>query len=277
MKIKLTILSLLIAIGVSAQDSNFPKEIYRQYELKVSSYKNNDSLYVEVTNTLKTPLRFLFKTSEEELNKNYPFKDTISFNPLEKKIIAYKLPQKEDLNYSYSSFLGNPNQQVQKNQITFPFPKGKKYKIIQGYNGTFSHNEENNKYAIDFSLKVNDTICSADDGIVVGVIKDYTYGGSTKIWKDNDRSNFITIYHPHSGIYTQYVHLVHQGSLVKVGDEVKKGQPIGLSGMTGFTNISHLHFNVLIPKKGGTFVSIPITFENGIKGEDLKIGKKIKH
>lgn len=276
MKIRLTILLLLISLCISAQDSNFPKEIYRQYELNVTTFKKKDSIYIEVTNTLKTPLRFLFKTSDEEVNKNYHFNDTILLLPLEKKIIPYKSPQREDINYSYSSFLGNPNQAIQKNQIAFPFPKGKKYKIIQAYKGSFSHNEESNKHAIDFGLKINDTICSADDGIVVGVIKDYTYGGSTKIWKENDRSNFITIYHPHSGIYTQYVHLINQGSLVKVGDEVKKGQPIGLSGMTGFTNISHLHFNVLVPKKGGTFVSIPINFENGIKGDDLKIGKKIK-
>ena len=61
----------------------------------------------------------------------------------------------------------------------------------------------------------------------------------------NAQNAFIAIYHTQSGLYTQYVHLNHKGVLVKLGDYVKKGQPIGISGMTGFTTIEHLHFNVI--------------------------------
>lgn len=199
------------------------------------------------------------------------------FLPLEKRILKFEGKIDDDTKFSYSSFLGNPTNAIRQNKLGLPFPKEKIYKIIQGYNGGFSHNNEYNRFAIDFNLKVNDTICSADDGIIVGIIQDYKFGGNTQIWRDNDRSNFITIYHPHSGLYKQYSHLIHSGSFVKIGEEVKKGQPIGLSGMTGFTDTPHLHFNVLIPKKGGTFVSIPIDFTNNIKGEDLKKDKKIKH
>ena len=35
--------------------------------------------------------------------------------------------------------------------------------------------------------------------------------------------------------------------MVELGDYVEKGQPIGISGMTGYTTIEHLHFNVKIP------------------------------
>lgn len=85
-----------------------------------------------------------------------------------------------------------------------------------------------------------------------------------EISKQND-----TTYYPHSRLYTQYV---HQGAFVKVGDSVRRGQPIGKSGFTGYTDAPHLHFNVLKPLAGGQFESVPVEFENGLKGENLKKG-----
>ena len=76
-------------------------------------------------------------------------------------------------------------------------------------------------------------------------------------------------------LYTQYVHLTHSGSLVTVGDRVKAEQAIGLSGKTGQTDIEYLHFNVLKPNSTG-MESVPIEFEQGYKGVDLKKGDWIK-
>ena len=52
------------------------------------------------------------------------------------------------------------------------------------------------------------------------------------------------------GIASLYGHL--SAIRVKVGDEVKRGQVIGLSGMTGLALGDHLHFSVLV---GGVFVN----------------------
>ena len=277
MKIKILIIFCFIGIFGYGQDHLFPKQELSQYDINPTLEYKNDSLFIAINNSLKSPLRFQIYTDNEIINKEHHLKDTLLLAPLESKTLTYYIPKLKNINYTFETFIGNPLQVIVPNEIKFPFPKGKDYNIIQGYNGVYSHNNDYNRYAIDFDLKVNDTISSVDDGVVIGVIENYKHGGSSKLWRDNDRSNFITIYHPHSGIYTQYGHLIYQGSLVKVGDEVEKGQPIALSGMTGFTNISHLHFNVLVPKKGQSFVSIPITFENEIKGEDLKIGDTTKH
>jgi len=155
-----------------------------------------------------------------------------------------------------------------------PFPKNRSYKIIQGYNGSHSHNTDYSRYAIDFSLKIGDTVCSAADGYVVGVIKDYKLAGKTKEWVDY--SNYITIYHPQRGVFTQYVHLIKNGSFVKVGDTVTKGQPIGLSGMTGYTTVPHLHFSVLKPDKNEGLVSTDFEFEEGYKGAELTKNTTVK-
>lgn len=73
----------------------------------------------------------------------------------------------------------------------------------------------------------------------------------------------IVRYAAKQGIYGNCVILSHGQGLaslyghlselrVKVGDEVKRGQVIGLSGMTGLALGDHLHFSVLV---GGVFVN----------------------
>ncbi|MEM6722694.1 MAG: M23 family metallopeptidase, partial [Bacteroidota bacterium] len=128
------------------------------------------------------------------------------------------------------------------------------------YNGSFSHNHVGSRYALDFDLSVGDTICSAGDGYVIGMIEGYKYGGSNRKWRPY--ANTITIYHPDQGALTQYAHLIENGAFVEVGDSVRTGQAIGLSGKTGFTSTPHLHFNVFRPK-GEKLISYPCSFKGG--------------
>ena len=121
--------------------------------------------------------------------------------------------------------------------------------------------------------KVGDTICAVYDGVVVGSIDKYEYGGSHKRWRKY--ANYITLYHPELGIYTQYVHLVKNGGLVNLGDTVVMNQPIALSGLTGWTDVEHLHFNVLVPDEEGMH-SYPVDFIEGYKGKELKRGNVIR-
>ena len=65
--------------------------------------------------------------------------------------------------------------------------------------------------------------------------------------------NWVVIDHG-DGLVTKYMH--HAEIYVKVGQEVAKGQQIGLSGTTGYSTGNHLHFQV---EENGVAVD-PLTY-----------------
>lgn len=264
---------LVFAIGCSTH--NLPKETYYQFIFKKSHTFSGNELKIYLENPVMSPIRIYLQSSDSTLQ--------ISFNQinpitLEEKrdttLIIKELYSFED-DIQYNIRLGSTEKEVVQSKIELPFPKGRSYKIIQGNNTSFTHNSDYSRYAIDFSLSIEDTISSATDGYVVGVIDQYKDGGKGKEWRPY--SNFITIYNPQSGVFHQYVHLTHNGSFVEVGDKVSSGQPIALSGMTGQTDVSHLHFNSLVPVESNDGIkSIPVEFIEGYRGEDLKKNDIVK-
>ncbi|MBA5246100.1 M23 family metallopeptidase [Marnyiella aurantia] len=119
-----------------------------------------------------------------------------------------------------------------------PFEKGKTKLIFQGYNGKFSHQ---NSAALDFSLEEGEKVFTARGGTVV------------EVEESNNRNcpdiscarfnNYILIMHS-DGTFADYSHLKQNGSIVRPGSKVERGQHIGYSGSTGFSNGPHLHFSV---------------------------------
>jgi murein DD-endopeptidase MepM/ murein hydrolase activator NlpD len=57
-----------------------------------------------------------------------------------------------------------------------------------------------------------------------------------------------------------YGHLANKGALVKVGERVKEGQVIGLSGNSGASTGPHLHFHVAICNATLGWVGLEIVF-----------------
>lgn len=90
-------------------------------------------------------------------------------------------------------------------------------------------------------MKKGTKICAARSGIVVEIKEDSKKGGLKR--KYLMLGNHIIIKHD-DGTYGNYWHLKHNGVLVNVGEAVKQGQVIGLSGSTGYSAFPHLHFEV---------------------------------
>lgn len=260
-------MALLGILSISCVN-RLPSKYYTENDVQIKGKVVGDSLFVNVNNTLKCPLQIYLESDSANFSSI-----SLIAKPLLNQELRFDMPiHKKSVRILWA--FGNPEEVRNPKSFALPFPKGKTYRIIQGYGGSFSHQGIDSRYAIDFSLKIKDTVCAVANGYVVGVIKDYKKGGIREKW--TPYANYITLYHPESGLFTQYVHLVYNGSLVKVGDSVVKGQVIGFSGKTGYTNTEHLHFNVLKPEWGKRRVSTPIEFE-AVKGEELEQGILIEN
>lgn len=271
----LSIAVFLSLILVNCQ--RLPKERYSQFSLDIDVSHLGDSLMVKVQNTVGCPIHIRLSHPEESIQKSVASGNPYIFDPYETKTLAFYTPSWEDdwgTDLKKSAGFGAREYFQPDSQAIYqlPFPQNKRYKVIQGYHGSFSHNSDFSRYALDFNLQVGDTVCAARDGIVVGMIEGYNVGGNRK--KFRPFANFISIYHE-DGVITQYVHLVKDGSFVEVGDSVAAGMPIGISGETGFTSGAHLHFNVIKATEEGA-VGIPVNFSVG-PGAAIKQGTIVSH
>lgn len=85
---------------------------------------------------------------------------------------------------------------------------------------------------LDMSAPTGTPAGATDDGVVIATGYDgYGYG------------NYVVLGHP-GGRASLYAHLAQ--SLVRAGDKVTQGQPVGLVGSTGNSTGPHLHFEVLV-------------------------------
>ena len=137
---------------------------------------------------------------------------------------------------------------------TLPFEHRKKVFLIQGYESMFSHKGEK---ALDFKVKTGTRVCAARDGFVTGVRKDSDKRGLKP--ENLSDGNYITILH-NDGSVAWYWHFQKEGVLVHVGDTVKTGQLIGLSGNTGYSAFPHLHFEVQGDDAAGNHSQLPTRF-----------------
>lgn len=123
-------------------------------------------------------------------------------------------------------------------KYSLPYKKGAAYTITQGYNGKYTHQNEN---SLDFDMPVGVEICAVREGIVVKTEDNNNKHCMDEKCKEYD--NYILIYQP-DGTFASYSHLKKKGVLVKEGDKIIAGQVIGYSGFVGYASGPHLHFDI---------------------------------
>ena len=178
----------------------------------------------------------------------------VSNNPLRKEV--KKLQKgivKDDTSFVYS----------------LPYEEGRSHLIVQGYFGIFSHQE---RAALDFKMKKGTNIVAVRDGVVIRVKEDGSRGGWSRKWRNH--GNNIVIQHGDNS-RSGYWHLQKDGALVNVGDSVKQGQVIALSGKTGFAATPHLHFIVWKNDSRG-WQQVPTRFQTSKGIKYLKAWKRYK-
>ncbi|MEF2230623.1 MAG: M23 family metallopeptidase [Pseudodesulfovibrio sp.] len=84
---------------------------------------------------------------------------------------------------------------------------------------------------LDFDSPMGNPVKCAADGVVI-LVGDHYYAGDS-VYVDHG-----------NGLVSMYFHL--SKPIVKAGDQVARGQAVGLSGMTGRATGPHLHFSVAV-------------------------------
>jgi Peptidase family M23 len=227
----------LLSTQIYCQDiaSVFSKKTETGYTIYAT---NNNAIEVSVLVNLKTENMLVFPNNNNKFvvpaySKNY---ELLTMQP---KVACGK----NSFSFSCVSNYGNAFSSLVDSNFVYelPFLSNIPYLLYQGYNGSFSHQ---NQYALDFTMPIGTKVLAARSGIVVKIEDNYFESCL------NDRckklANYVLIYH-NDGSFAKYVHLKQKGVLVNVGDSVLVGTEIALSGNTGFTTGPHLHFECFMP------------------------------
>jgi murein DD-endopeptidase MepM/ murein hydrolase activator NlpD len=272
---KSSLLTLLLLSILACGSPRLPLPAPVQFAVSLDGNYSGDSLFFTARNTTGVPLRFQLKSIDPAYRQLVP-EGNYALSPYGNKELRFgPIPEqvKPKLGPTLQMWPLLDTASIRPDtsaRYRLPFPVGKSYPIMQGYQGTVSHNRPSSRYAIDFTIPIGDTICAARDGIVIELVRENTLQGADRRFEPY--ANYLTLYHP-DGVITQYVHLQPGGVLVGIGDSVRVGQPIGIVGFTGYTTAPHLHFNVCIGL-GKQRRSIPVHFENG-PGEAFTKGDRV--
>ncbi|WP_299014684.1 murein DD-endopeptidase MepM [uncultured Photobacterium sp.] len=144
-------------------------------------------------------------------------------------------------------------------------PLGKRYRISSSFNPTRKHpitRRTSPHNGTDFATPIGTPVLAAGDGVVV------------KARKHRLAGNYVVIKHGREYM-TRYLHL-HR-LLVKVGDKVKMGQRIALSGNTGRSTGPHLHYELIKKNRPVNAMRVPLPqaepVTSGQRGKFVKLAR----
>jgi murein DD-endopeptidase MepM/ murein hydrolase activator NlpD len=226
-------LLLLFALDLEAKDL---KLFTKTYPDRIDLYAKS-AIPATITVTYRLSLTNLSAWTPTTITKVIQPQGSIKLTSLEPVDPTKRWNIRSSYNYAYGS---TKAQHDNRTLYRLPFKKGRKVRISQGFNTNRTHKGES-KYAVDFDMRVGSEVYAARDGIVVKVKEDSKKSGKTRAFIKH--TNNILIEHS-DGTLGSYSHLKYQGAKVKVGQRVKKGDLIALSGNTGYSTGPHLHFVV---------------------------------
>lgn len=229
--------------------------------------------YVFVQNPLFAPITLEFEIEAHNLAPSQGLQFSLVVPARSRSLAFWGLPinaaQVWSWRYQWQYMMGDPHAQPDGSLYDLPFAPGQSFVVSQGYSGAFSHQGEL-EFSLDFAMPEGTPIYAAREGIAVAVEALHSKGGPDPALQS--KANSITLLHP-DGTLAHYAHLVYRGSLINVGQTVKRGDMIGFSGNTGFSSGPHLHFHVYrIRSARGEWESLPVEFMTAFGIETLQRG-----
>ncbi len=143
-------------------------------------------------------------------------------NAEQKKGLSLDPDDNDDNDFNNGSMLSLDLKKIEEQHWSYPLPGAH---VISPYGGRGRRGHA----GVDIKTKPNDKVLAAFDGVVTQSGPYFGYG------------NYIVIRHAF-GFSTCYSH--QSKNFVKVGQKVKAGEVIGLTGQTGRATTPHLHFEI---------------------------------
>ncbi len=204
-------------------------------------------------NTLAGPIEVVLHTRDNAVIAADPQLPAHATLPAQQRIHIARLYTTTRTDLRLDVTLGDPNASPRDIEYLYPLQLSN-VQVEQGYGGSYSHQDAQNHNAVDFAADIGTPVLAARAGTVMQIEADFDKAG-LNAEKFAGRANFIRILHD-DGTMALYAHLKSEGALVRLGQRVRRGQIIGLSGNTGFTSGPHLHFVVQL-NRDMQLVSIP--------------------
>jgi len=230
--------------------------------------KGNIDFYIEnlfemhVSSTL-----FIKNLQGYETKAKLPYKLVLEAKQKVKALTLFNTDKKKHVGHfeSHISWAKGSIDAKPDSEFIYALPFHNNQRVSQGFNGKISH-KGNARYAVDFAMDVGTPVYAARGGKVVEVIQRHNkHGMSIKM---RQYANYVIIEHSDKTL-GRYFHLKQNSVKVKLGEQIKKGELLALSGNTGRTSGPHLHFVVTQAqalKDEYRSMSVPIKFlcSNGV-------------
>lgn len=138
--------------------------------------------------------------------------------------------------------------------MVYAFPLALKRTVMgQGFSGKRTHQDDQNRYAVDLNAERGTSVLAARSGVVMEVVDGHGEGGFNS--RFTDKANLVRVVHA-DGTMAVYVHLLAGSIQVQPGQRVAVGQRLASSGNSGYSSGPHLHFGLQM-NVGMKLVSIP--------------------
>ena len=239
------------------------------YPIKVESVRAGNGAVVRAQNEGPIPLSLMVSFDEMRNAESKTPAPIFFVAPPGTSEVTWVLPVERGKSWSYKlryryrfgSFEAAHDAQA---MYRVPWLDGRTFIIGQAPGGKIvTHFSESSRNAVDIPMKEGTPILAARGGVVFQTVAQHEAGGTDEIYRS--KANVVRVMHA-DGTIGNYVHLMHEGVAVKVGEQVEPGKLLGYAGNTGLSSGPHLHFAVTRVVRNGDMldeVSEPFRFYVG--------------